>query len=105
MNWLKGLGISVKVAVLAFLAALAVMAAKRQKANAEKWHDKAVDIELGKVDAGTMTAKAASTQAKLHENRAKAIKDKAIARAKERGGKDERIDEDISDILDQFRNS
>ena len=101
MNWLKGLGISVKVASLAFLAALAVMAAKRQKASAEKWHDKAVDIELGKVTEGTTTAKAASTQAKLHDNNAKAIKKKAEARITKMGGQDN----EISDILDSWRAS
>ena len=88
MNWIKGLGISVKVAALAFLAALAVFAAKRQKASAEKWHDKAVDVELGKVKSGTMTAKAASTKAKLHDAKADEIKKKAEARITEMGGKD-----------------
>lgn len=101
MNWLKGLGISLKVAVLAFLAVLAVMAAKRQKGLAEKWHDKAVDVELGKVKSGTMTAKAASGQAKLHDAKANEIKKKAEARVAQMGDKDE----DISDILDQFRRS
>ena len=96
--WLSGLGISLKVGVLAMLAALAVMAAKRQKANAEKWHDKAVDVELGKVKSGTMTAKAASTQAKLHDNKAAEIKKKAEARIDAMGGKDD----EIADILDSW---
>ena len=95
MNWLKGLGISVKVAALAFLAALAVMAAKRQKANAEKWHDKAVDVELGKVKSGTMTAAAASTQAKKHDSKAKEIKKKAETRITQMGNQDE----DVADVL------
>jgi len=105
MNWLKGLGISVKVAVVAFLGVMAVMAAKRQKGIADKWKDKAVDIELGNVVKGTMTAKAANSQAKLHQARAVEIKKKAKARVKARGGKDERIDKDVSDILAQFRTS
>jgi len=103
--WLKGLGISVKVAVIAFLGVMAVMAAKRHKTTANKWHDKAVDIELDNVKAGTMTATAANTQAKKHDAIAHDIKAKAVARVKAKGGKDERIDEDISDILDQFRTS
>ena len=95
MDWLKGLGISVKIAVLAFLAALAVMAAKRQKATANKWHDTAVDIELGKVSRGTTTAKAASTQAKLHDAKADEIKAKAEAQITKMGDQDE----DVKDIL------
>ena len=101
MNWLKGLGISVKVAALAFLAVLAVMAAKRQKASAKKWRDKALDIELGNIVKGTQTAAAASTQAKLHDNRGHEIAEKARARFKYMGGQDE----DIASILDQFRSS
>lgn len=95
MNWLKGLGISLKVAGLAFLAVLAVMAAKRQKMTADKWKDKAVDIELGNVVKGTTTARAASTQAKLHDNIAKDIKAKAEAKIDKIGDQDE----DVKDIL------
>lgn len=95
MNWIKGLGISVKVAALAFLAALAVMAAKREKETAEKWHEKAVDIELGKVTEGTTTAKAASSQAKLHDARALEIKKKAESRITSIG----ESDEDVADII------
>ena len=95
MTWLKGLGISVKVAALAFLAVLAVMAAKRQKDQADKWKDKAVDIELGNVVKGVETAKAASTQAALHDNNATAIKKKAEARITQMGSQDE----DVADII------
>jgi hypothetical protein len=105
MNWFKGLGISFKVAALAFLAALAAMAVARHKREADKWKDKSTDIALGNVIKGTTTARQANAMAKQHEDRAKQIKDKALARAKERGGKDERIDEEVSDILDQFRSS
>lgn len=99
MNWLKGLGLSLKVAVIAFLGVMAVMAAKRQKAIAHKWQTEALDIELGLVKEGTLTAAAASTQAKLYDNRANDIKEKAKARVKQMGNQDE----EISDILDQFR--
>ena len=101
MNWLKGFGISLKVALTAFLAALSVMAMKRQKATAEKWHDKAVDIELGRVEKGTQTAKAASTQAKLHDNRALEIKAKAEKRIDQMGS----ADEEVADIVDRWRSS
>ena len=105
MEFIKGLGISVKVALLAFLAALAGMAVLRQKKEAAKWKDKAVEISLGNVVKGVTTAKAANTQAKLHQAKAKEIKDNAKAKAKERGGNDERIDKDVTDILAQFKSS
>ena len=95
MNWLKGLGISIKVAALAFLAVLAVMAAKRHKDNARKWKLTALDVKNKDVETGTMTAKAANSQAKLHNAKAKEIKKKAEARITQMGEKDE----DVSDIL------
>ncbi len=101
MNWLKGLGISVKVAIGALLMAMAVMAAKRHKDTADKWRNNAVEIENGYVIKGVETASAASTQAKLHDEKATAIKKKAEARASQMGGQDE----DVRDILDQFRAS
>ncbi len=101
MTWLKGLGISVKVALLAFLAAFAVMLAKRHKDTADKWKDKALDIETGGVVKGVETAKAASTQAKLFDAKAKEIKEKAEARITQIGDQDE----ELSSILDQFHRS
>jgi len=101
MSWIKGLGISVKVAISALLMALAVMAAKRHKDNAEKWRNNAVEIENGYVIKGVDTAAKANTQAKLHDDRAHAINKKAKAHAEKMGGQAE----DVSSILDQFRNS
>lgn len=95
MSWFKDLGISAKVAGLAFLAALAVMAAKRQKGVADKWKDKATDIALGNVIKGTTTAKAANSQAKLHDARAKEIKKKAEAKIDKIGEQDE----DVKDLI------
>lgn len=101
MNWLKGCYVSLKVAAIAFLGVMAVMAAKSQKAKALKWAGKAEDIEQGNVKKGTMTAAAASSKAKLHDNNAHQIKAKAEARVQQMGDKDE----EIADILDQFRKS
>jgi len=101
MNWLKGLGISVKVAVGALLMAMAVMAAKRHKDTADKWHNNAIEIENGYVVKGIETASAANTQAKIHDNKAHEINKKAKAHAVNMGGKNE----DVADILDQFRAS
>jgi len=101
MSWLKGLGISVKVAIGALLMAMAVMAAKRHKDTADKWRNTAVEIENGYVVKGIETASAANIQADFHDERADRIKEKAEARAKQMGG----ADEDVDSILDQFRSS
>ena len=101
MNWLKGLGISVKVAVGAFLMALTVMAYQREKGKVRKWQQTAIDVENENVNTGTTTAKAANTQANLHDNQAKIIKKRAKAHIKSMGGQDE----DVKSILSQFRSS
>lgn len=101
MNWLKGLGISLKVAVAALLMALAVMAAQRHKATSRKWEQKAVDVLNDDIETGALTVAAANTQAKLHDSKATEIKAKAEARAKDMGGHNE----DVSSILDQFKSS
>lgn len=89
MNWLKSLGKSAKVAIGLFFVAMALAAAKRQKGVANKWKDKAVDIELGNVVKGVETAKAALTQAKLHDNKARDLQKKAKAIMDRTGKKDE----------------
>ena len=101
MQWLKGLKISVKVAIGALLMAMAVMAAKRAKDNADKWRNNAVEIENGYVIKGVETAAAANTQAKIHDNKAHEINKKAKAYAEKMGGQNE----SVSSILDQFRAS
>ena len=80
MKWIKGLGSSLWVGILAVGAAMAAFAAMRHKQTADKWRDKAVDIETGNVVKGVETAKAANTQAKLHDNKAKALEKKAKER-------------------------
>ena len=98
MNWLKGFGISVKVAIGALLMAMAVMAAKRHKDTADKWRNNAVEIENGFVIKGIETASAANTQAKIHDEKAKQIKAKAEARITQMGDKHE----DVADILSRW---
>lgn len=89
MNWLKS---TWAVLVAAIVAALAVFAAGRHKANARKWQETATDIKAGNVKKGTLTAEAASTKAKLHDARANEI----IANAEKRVGEK---DETTADIL------
>ncbi len=100
MNWLKGLGISVKIAMGALLMAMAVMAAKRHKDTADKWRNTGVKIEQGYVVKGIKTASAANTQAKIHDAKAKQIKTKAEVRITQMAGKDE----DVKDILKRWGN-
>ena len=101
MNWLKGLGKSAWIAIGVFLAAMGVMAATRQASQAEKWKQKAVDIEEGNVVKGVETATAALTQAKKHDAKAAELKAKATAKLDKAG----RTDEATGDILDRWRKS
>lgn len=100
LNWIKGLGSSIWVALLAFAAAMAAAAAYRHKKAADEWKDKAVDIETGNVVKGVKTAEAANTQARLHNNKAKEIEAKSKARIT-KGVKNA----PISDIIDSWRKS
>ncbi len=101
MNWLKGLGISLKVAVAALLMALTVMAAQRHKATSRQWQQKAIDVENDNIETGALTVEAANTQAKLHDNIANDIKRKAKMHVAKMGGKDK----DVASILNDFRAS
>ena len=99
MTWLKTTWGTVSAFFLFALALFAAASAARQKAVADQWKDKAVDIELGNVVKGVDTAKAASAQAKLHE--AKAKEKKAIAEA--RISKIAENRDEVADILDRWR--
>jgi len=98
VTWLKAIWSSISVALLAALAVFAVASAQRQKTNARKWQDKAVDIESGKLKDATITAEAANTKAKLHDARARELKKKAEDRITQIGDKDE----DVADLLDRW---
>jgi len=95
MKWLKAAWAPIAAAGLAALAILAAMSAARHKAMAQKWKDKAGAIEEGHVVKGVETAKAANSQAKLHDNRADERNKAAMARITQIGEKNE----PISDIL------
>ena len=95
MNWLRGLSVSLKVAIGALLMALAVMAVKRHKDTAAKWRNKAVNIEQGYVVKGIKTASAANSQAKIHDEKANRIKAKAEAHITKMGDKHE----DVKDLI------
>lgn len=101
MTWLKAAWAPIAAAGLAALAILAAMSAARHKATAQKWRDKAVAIEEGNVIKGVETAAAASTQAALHDNKAKERNTAAEARISQIGAKNE----PIADVLDNWRKS
>ena len=91
MNWLKAAWAPFAAAGLAALAILAAMSAARHKAQAQKWRDKAVSIEHGKVVKGVKTAQAASSQAALHDAKAKDRNTAAEARRSQIREKNEPI--------------
>lgn len=101
LNWLKAAWTPIAAAGLAALAILAAMSAARHKTTAQKWRDKAVAIEEGNVVKGVETAAAASTQAALHDNKAKKRNTAAEVRITQIGKKND----SIADILDNFRKS
>ncbi len=98
-NWIKGLGSSVWIGILGFLAAMAIIAAKRQKDSADKWKGVAVDIESGNVVKVVSTAAAANTMAALHDSKARQIEKKAKIRMDQMGGHNE----EVSVLLDRWR--
>ena len=99
MTWLKSTWTAISAGFLVLLAIFAAMSASRQKGVADKWKDKALDIELGNVKKGTTTSAAASTQAKKHDAKADEIRAKAEARLNQAGEKDE----EINTLLDRWR--
>lgn len=77
MNWLKGLGSSIWIGILAVGMALAAMSAARSQTEAEKWRKTALDEKEKDVADSVGKAKAALSQAKLANNRAREKKEKA----------------------------
>ncbi len=103
MTWLKKAWATIagSTIVLVLLAALGAALAAQSRKKARQWQDKSVDIEAGNVVKGIDSAKAANTQAKLHEAKADARKAKAEARIKKLGSQNE----EMATILDNFRKS
>ena len=99
MKWFKTIGSGLTVAALAFLAFLLAAKAGREKASAQKWKDQAVTDAEGDVEGATETAKAALSQAKLHDARAKEAAKKTKARLDQIGKRDE----NMADIVSSWR--
>ena len=101
MSWLKSVWAPIAAIGLAALAIFAAIRAANSKAVAEKWRDKAVQIEEGNVVKGIETAEAASSQAAVHDN----IAEERAKIASERITKIGEKNEAIADILDNWRKS
>ena len=96
MNWIRGLGSSVWIGILGFLAAMAAASAIRSGAEAKKWQQKADDEKEADVQAGSRKAQQHLTQAKLAENKAAQAKQKATERIDQIGKKNETLAEVVA---------
>ena len=101
MNWLKGLGSSVWIGILGFLAAMAIASAVRQKGLANKWQKTAVAEKEKDVEESVGKAKAALSQAKLANARATEKKELARRKLDAIGKKDP----ELSAVLSAWRSS
>ena len=101
MKYLKSIWTASGTAILAALAIFAAMSAVRSKASADKWAEKALEIEEGNVTKGTMTAKKANGKASMHAFNARE-KDKKTQKRLEQI---KESNEPVSNILDQFSSS
>jgi len=101
MTWFKKFGGAFSAAFLFGLAVFAAMSAQGYKDKAKKWADKAIDIEENNVTEGTLTAKVASSQAKIHDAKADERNAKTEARITEIG----EHNAPIADVLDRWSKS
>lgn len=99
MNWFKTLRSGLVVAFLGFAAFMLAARVSREKASAQKWKDQAVADAEGEVEDAVVTAKAALSQAKLHDARAKEAAEKTKARLDKIGEQDA----SMADIVSSWR--
>lgn len=101
MDWLKANWTSFLVAIGMFFAAMAVAKAGREKASANKWKERAVADAEADVEENIVSAKAALSQAKLHDAKAREAKEKARKRLDKIGERDE----DMATIVSGWRSA
>lgn len=99
MGFLKDSWKVISGAVLFMLAAFAAASAARHKKTAEKWRAQSETDAMADVGNATQAAKAALSQAKLHDVRAADAKLKARDKLDRIGEKDE----ELSATLDRWR--
>ncbi len=95
MTFLKKLGSSFWIGLLAVAAAFAAISAAQSKAEAAKGKQRADDEKEADIQAGTRKAQQHLTQAKLHENKAAQAKETATKRIDAIG----RSNETLSDVV------
>lgn len=96
MTFLKKLGSSFWIGLLAVAAAFAAISAAQSSAEAKKWQKRSDDEKEADVQAGTQKAKQHLAQAKIHEDKAAQAKAAATARLDAIGRKDETLSEIVS---------
>ena len=92
MTFLKKLGSSFWIGLLAVAAAFAAISAAQSKAEAAKGKQRADDEKEADIQAGTRKAQQHLTQAKLHENKAAQAKETATKRIDAIAKKDESLE-------------
>lgn len=88
-------------AFLAFLAIFAAASAARHKKTADKWRTQSEKDAMADVGNATQAAKAALSQAKLHDAKAKEAKRKARDKLDRLGEQDE----EMADTLSRWKRS
>lgn len=101
MGFLKTSWKAIVGALLAFLAILASASAARHKKTADKWRHTAAKAEIDDLQNGAVKAKAALSQAKLHDERAHEAKIKARSKLDRLGEQDE----ELADTLSRWKQS
>ena len=101
IDWLKGSGKAVWIAILAFVAALAVAKAQRADKSKRKWQEKSVTEAQKDVADSVERADAAMTKAKIANVDAKVAKEKARKKLDAIG----KTDPDMASIVSGWRTS
>ena len=101
MDWLKGIGKSTWIALLAFIAALAVAKSTRKEKAKRKWQEASAIEAQSNVDGNIDRANRAMEQAKVASVQAKQAKEQARKKLDAIG----KTDPDIASIVSGWRSS
>ena len=100
MTWLKNIGSGLVVAVLGFAAFMLAAKASRERASAKKWKAQAVADAESEVEDGIAKAKAALSQANVHDANARKIDKRTKARLNQIGGQGNAT---MADVVSSWR--
>jgi biopolymer transport protein ExbB/TolQ len=101
IDWLKGISKSVWIALLAFIAALAVVKAQQKGKSARKWQDRSVKEAQSDVADSTKRAEDALLKAKIANVDAKMAKENARKKLDAIA----RTEPDMGNIVSGWRNA